>query len=288
LFELEAYGACLEADEHFHRGGRRSTSAALELYTAALDRHSRYARAHAGLAKTLIFWGAYYDPDDAMFHSAEAHCALALETDPQSADAFAALGLLAAVRGDFAQGWERFRVAIRLAPRSSEIHYLLGRSCLAAGEYTLAAAMLERAASLSAEDFHSPVIAGKARLKSGDAAGAHADFVNALRRSELYLQAYPDSYRAARCKAQCLWHLGHHADAMALVDGMREHPDPMPYYTASFLALAGEKDAALALLPMAIEGGWRHGAFLARDPDFDAMRSESGFRQIARSVGVDA
>lgn len=285
-FDPETYCLSLEANDHFERGGRWNTNRAVELYSMVVERNSGSAAGHAGLAKTLAFSCVYYEPGDWKLERAEAHCGAALQAEPRSAEALAALGLLMSLRGDFRGGCGRFAQALSLAPQNPETHYLLGRSCFVAGEYNAAAAILERAASLRADDYHSPVIAGKLRLKLGDEASARANFVRGLGRAQAYIQSYPDSFRAVRFLADCLWHVGRRDEAMALVGRMLDHPDPMPYYTASFLALAGETDAALRILSEAVDAGWRHGSFLAHDGDLDPLRGEAGFKRIANSVGA--
>jgi adenylate cyclase len=287
-FNLEAYCHALEAQAHLERGGRRNTAMAVDLYSLAVECDPHSPIGHAGLAKALVFSCAYYGPDRSKLMRAETHCSAALRAEPGSAEALAALGFLTAVRGDHRGGCERFIQSLARAPQSSETHYLIGRSCLVAGEYRAAAAILERAASLRDDDYQSLAFAGKMRLKLGEEASARANFVRGLRRAEAFLQSWPDSYRAVRCLADCLWHLGRKAEAVALLDRMLNHDDPMPYYNASFLALAGETDVALETLSDAVDEGWRHAAFLAHDQDFDSLRGEIRFRRIARTAGAEA
>src|SRR5262249_46000294 len=152
----------------------------------------------------------------------------ALQRDPRSAEGFAALGYLLAVGlGDFEAALRRFRIALQLQPDAAATHYLLGRACFARAQFALAAAMFERAASLRADNFHALVMAGKARLKIGDAHQSRADFVQALARIEMELSAYPDGYRAICGKSHCLWHLGREEEALQLLDSMTMHRDPM-------------------------------------------------------------
>jgi hypothetical protein len=70
------------------------------------------------------------------------------------------------------------------------------------------------------------------------------------------------------------------------MDRIRNHPDPISYHLACTMARAGETRQALDTLEAAVESGFRHKAFLDRDPDFDAVRQEPRFKAIARSAGA--
>lgn len=287
-FDLTAYGLCLEAQECFDRGGALNTNRAIELFSLAAQKSPRSALAHAGLAKALIFSSLYYDPDDQKLAGAEDHCAVALAAEPQCAEARLMKGMLRELQDGLPAASMDFGASLSLAPGSREAHFIVGRACYLGGEYKAAIGIFERAAALRTDDFYSLLTAGKLRLKLGDERGARGDFLLAARRVEMFLTSYPDSYRALQCQANLLWHMGRKAEALALVDALRRHSDPMPYYTASFLALAGEHEQSLSLLSNTVDAGFRHGAFLKHDPDFDSVRTDPLFVRIARSVGVAA
>lgn len=287
-FDLGAYGLCLQAQELFDRGGAQNTSKAAQLFSEAVERNMQSALAHAGLAKALVFSALYYDGDREKLARAEQHCMAALDVDPQSADALLVRGLLRHLNEGLQAASRDLGKALTLAPSSREAHVIAGRACYLGGEYEAAIGILERAASLRPDDFYPLLVAGKLRLKLGDEKSARADFVRGLHRVERFLTSNPDSYRAVQCQANFLWHTGRKAEAMALVDMLYAHADPMPYYTASFLALTGEHEESLKLLTSTIDAGFRHGAFLQHDPDFDSMRSDARFDRIARSVRVAA
>lgn len=49
-------------------------------------------------------------------------------------------------------------------------------------------------------------------------------------------------------------------------------------------ARAGHADRALDVLEQVVDLGWRHGAWLARDPDFERLRTEPRYRRIAAGI----
>ena len=287
-FDLDVYASCLAACDLYERGGRHNTLSAIALYSSATGRRPDYAPAHAGLARALTFYGAYYDPRPENFERAREHCALALGTGQEAHEALAVLGLLFAIGGDFPRGLANFSASLKLKPDSAETHYLLGRACFAEGDFRSAAIMLERAASLRADDYHSLVMAAKARQKTGDPRQTTADFAQASRRIETRLASHPDEFRALCGKAHCLLYFGQSDDAYALMSAIDGHPDPMTYYLATAYACAGDADRAIPVLDAVVQEGWRHGRLLARDPDFDLCRGDRRFRRIAASAGMAA
>lgn len=284
------YGAYLRACELFDRGGRENTSSAISLFSSVVAADPTFALGHAGVAKAMTFLATYYAPRAGDFERALAHCAAAhrIDAGAGSAQAFAAEGLIYAIAGDFPRGLKRFRAAIRLNPESGETHYFLGRACLAEREFELAATMLERAAALRSDDYHSLMLAAKVRESTGEAAAARAGYARALLRLEPRLAANPEDFRALCCKARCLWYLGRKDEAIALMELVAAHPDPVNYHLACTFARADQHGRALDVLEEVVDMGWNHKAWLDRDPDFDALRGNRRFKRIARSIGATA
>jgi hypothetical protein len=52
------------------------------------------------------------------------------------------------------------------------------------------------------------------------------------------------------------------------------------------MARAGDSKRALDSLEEVIDLGWRHWAWLDRDPDFDSLRGERRFKRITREIGA--
>jgi len=287
VFELRHYADYLEACELFERGGTRNTSRAAAMFGKVCTADPGFAPAQVGAAKAIAFLGIYYEPQSTDLAQGLVHGEAARRGDPRSAEAFAATGFIHAIGGDRPRAMRDFRVAVQFDPRSSDVHYLLGRACFANLDASLAAPMLERAAALRADDYHSLMLAGKARAMRGEEEAAWADFAQAATRIRPRLEAHPEDYRALCGLSRCLVHLGRLDEAHAFLDRVGDHSDPMNYHLACTFARAGETSRALDTLELVIDHGWNHRAWLERDPDFDGLRGDRRFIRIAQSIAAD-
>lgn len=285
-FDLEGYALYLTASSLFERGGRKNLQAAAELFSHLVETKPRYGPGHAGLARTLTFIDLYFGPAGDGRSRALAHCETALRIDPASAEAHAARGLVLAGAGDPRRARRSFGAAIRLRTGAADTHLLLGHAGFAWGDFALSAAMLEQAARLQPDDFHSLVLAAKARRGLGDREGARANAAKAKARIDAHLHADPQDFRALCGRARASLELGARDDALALLQPLLQHEDPMHYYLASFLAQVGELPAALERLELIVESGWRNPGLLRSDPELDALRREPRYRRLEQSLGA--
>ena len=281
--DLPLYARYLEACDLFDRGGTRNTGDAAAAFGAIVATDSGFAPARVGLAKALAFLAIYDSPGSGDLGSALDQCEAARKSDPRSADAFAAQGFVHAVGRKYRRAQRYFRTAVGLSPGSSGVHYLLGRACFSELDFELAGPMLERAAALRADDYHSLMLAGKARQMRGQEELARADFARAAARIRPHLEGYPDDCRAISGLARCLVQLGRLDEVFALVDRVGADSD-QNYLLACTLARAGETRRALDALERALDGGFNHRAWLERDPDFQGLRGDRRFRRIAESI----
>ena len=281
---FETYGLFLEACVAFERGGARNTHDAAAKFYEVTQAQPDFAPAYAGLARSLAFIDMYYGPPGNHVARALEACEAGLRIDPACHDVLAAQGTAYSAAGCARQAYQSFNRALRLKPDCGATHYLLGRALFAEGEFTLSALMQEQAARLNPEDFHSLLLASKARRRLGDDVGARADVMKATLRIDQHLLSYPDDFRALCDKACCLVELGQKDTALALAEPLFEHSDPMAYYLVCFLARAGEIPVALERLDEIVEAGWSHAPVLQHDPDIDPLRGETRFQRIARRL----
>jgi DNA-binding winged helix-turn-helix (wHTH) protein/Flp pilus assembly protein TadD len=284
--DLRWYATYLKACEFLDCGGRENVQSAIALFLNVIEADPTFALAHAGAAKAMTFCNTYYAPQAGYFERALAHCAAVhrIDTAAGAAQAYAAEGLIRAIAGDLSRGLNRFRAAIQIDPNSAETHYLLGRAYLGERRLEDAALMLERAAALRGDDYHSLTLAGKVRESVGQAQAARANYALALQRIEPRLVVNPGDFRALCSKARCLWNVGHRDEAVRLMEAVAAHPDPLNYHLACTFARTGQHERALDVLEKVVEMGWNHKAFLESDPDFDALRDNRRFKRIERSL----
>lgn len=278
------YTTYLAATDRCERGGVQNLEAAIDMFAELTHSHPGFAPAHAGLARGLIFLATYYRPGAHMAASALRHCAIAQQIAAASAEAFATQGFIYAMANDRARSATGFQQSLNLAPRDGETHYLLGLSGVIQGDMRSAALIFEHAAKLKPGDFRSLLIAGKLRLALGESDRAARDFAAALPALEQRLLADPQDVRALRGKARCLWHVGRSDEAYELMVLASRDPDPLNYQLACTMACAGETDRALDVLEEAVDLGWRHRAWLDRDPDLDILRDHPRFGRICSAM----
>ena len=284
--DLEAYGLCLEALARRQDGGRQGLTSAIELYATALGMNPRLAVAHVGLAEALLFTD-YMTPMDVA--RVRGHCQAALRLDSGAAEALVVDAHACAYGAQFGAAADLVRRAVALGSNNGAVFYHAGRVCMAAMAFRPAAAMLERAARLSADDAHSLVLAGKVRLMLGQHAEATRNYAAALPRLDARLAEIPDDFRARAGRARCLYALGRRVDAAIDMDIARADPESMPFHLAGTLAQNGRQDAALDSLEAAIDLGWRGPwarPWLDRDTDFDGLRGNPRFARLAAQVGA--
>ncbi len=284
--KLDAYVTYLQARDHLERGGKQNVRAAVDLFSRAIDFDPRSPSAHAGLANALAFLFMYYEPSRVHLERALDVARNAVAMDPESGAPQLALAWVQASAGAFAEARRRFGTAVRREPDSFGAHYLFGRACFGEGEFALAATMLERAAQIRSDDFHSLLIAAKARRGLGDAARARRAYCQALARVEAYLACNPEDLRAICDKVCCLVELGAVDEALSCAVPVSDSEDPMTYYLACALAQAGELSPALDCLERIIGTGWSHAGWLRSDPDLDVLRRETRFKRIESSLGL--
>jgi DNA-binding winged helix-turn-helix (wHTH) protein len=283
-FDLSAYALYLQSCKAFDRGGKANLQDAVAGFAAVIRSQPGFAPAYAGLARSLAFVDMYYGPPGDHLSRALEACDAGLRIDPASHEVLAAQGTAFSAAGNASRAFTSFEAALRLRPDSGPTHYLLGRALFAEGQFLAAALMQEEAARLDPDDFHSLLLAAKARRRIGDARGARADLVRANQRIEQHLLAYPDDFRALCDNASCLIELDRKDAALNLTEPLVEHGDPLAYYLVCVLACLGDVPRALELLDEVVEAGWSHAAVLRYDPDIDPLRGEAQFRRIEQRI----
>lgn len=283
-FDLSAYALYLQSCQAFDRGGNANLQGAVAGFAEVIRTQPGFAPAYAGLARSLAFVDMYYGPPGDHLKRALEACETGLRIDPASHEVLAAQGTAFSAAGDPQRAFASFEAALRQCPTCGPTHYLLGRALFAEGQFLAAALMQEEAARLNPDDFHSLLLAAKARRRMGDEGGARADLVRADQRIDQHLLAYPDDFRALCDKACCLIELDRKDAALELSEPLFKHNDPMAYYLVCFLARADEVPQALVILDNIVQAGWSHAPVLRHDPDIDPLRREARFRRIEQRI----
>ena len=96
---INAYDCYLRGRMLFYQSNRASVEAACDMFERAVEHDAHYAEAYCGLADTYSYLQMYYERDVRNLRLADANSRLALELDPQLAEARASRGLALNLRG---------------------------------------------------------------------------------------------------------------------------------------------------------------------------------------------
>jgi Flp pilus assembly protein TadD len=171
----------------------------------------------------------------------------AIRVSPQ-ARSWANLGMIQQGRGDTAQALHAFEEAARLEPGSATIRYSLGNT----------------------------------RRKTGDLAGARADWQSSAGLSHAALAVNPRDPRQLQNLALCLAKLGRTSDALRTArEALAAAPTSADahYGVAAVHSLTGDTKTALELLAKALALG-ASPAVVAQDDDFSALRGTREFATL--------
>jgi serine/threonine protein kinase/cytochrome c-type biogenesis protein CcmH/NrfG len=177
----QAYDAYLQGRYAWNRRTSGGLTSAVRYLQEALDRDSRFAPAHAGLANVYTLSAIYgVVPPAEAFAQARHHADAALEIDPELADAYVSLGLIHLFADrDWSAAEDNFRRALTLKPNDSAAHHFYVLYLMARGRDQEVGEELRRAAEL---DPLSPVVnlnLGYIAARNGHAAEAMQCFQKA-------------------------------------------------------------------------------------------------------------
>ena len=146
----QAYDAYLQGRYAANRRTAGGLTSAVRYLQEALDRDSRFALAHAGLANAYSLSAIYgvVSPPEA-FAKARHHADAALEIDPDLGDAYVSLGIIHLFADlDWTAAESNFRRAIALNPNNSTAHHFYTIYLMARGRDQEAGDELRRATEL--------------------------------------------------------------------------------------------------------------------------------------------
>ena len=283
---LELHATYLDGCELFFRGGPENVKQAVSCFSSILDSNPQHALAYAGLTKSLFFMDYYFGARCENGPQLEEWGRQAVAHGAQLPETHAALGLALGAQGRREEGCASFATSLKLNPYLAEPYHLLGRVCFILGQYRMCATMLERAAELRQGDFHSLIIAAKARRFLKDDVRWRSNLLTAQHWLDQRLGNAPDDRRALCDRAFSLIELGDVARGLEAATALIDRTDANNFYVACGLARAGEKDIALDCLERIVEDGWYDKNWLRHDHDLDGLRGEPRFKRIARELGA--
>ena len=291
----EAYQYYLLGRSFFLRSGwgQRAMKVARRMFEKAVAVDPRYARAYAAIANCDSYLLCMGDPSTS-FETILAQCALALELEPDLADAHAAKGLALFTAGRAVEAEAALDRAMTLAPSSFEAYFFAGRCQRARGDHARAAILFERAAELQPDDFRALGLAAQCYRSLGRDEQARADARRCLERIEGELALHADDAKALAFGAAVLADLGQ-ADRALQWAVRAEALDPDDLITSYQLACVwvalGRPDAALArlerLADVPADARQLHLDWMKHDKALDLLRNHPRYQTLLRHLSGD-
>jgi serine/threonine-protein kinase len=313
----QAYDLYLRGLFLYRRRGPALLRAA-ELFEQAIAKDSKFARAHAALATTLLS-ESYYLPvrmGDVLAR-ARAAAERAVTLDPSLSDAHQALAIAHFHAFEWEPAEREARRAVELDPASPEAHYRLGFVLLSTGRTQESIVAFEKARAndplyaivgaylgyahglmghadaaiaegLRAIDVDSTLVVSFSLLaRTYRELGRAAEAVDVSRRA----LALTDEARLVGHAANTIGRFGRPDESRRLLEKLEALPANHPRRnTGLALAYLGLGDTARALTAMerAVAGdGDLLFSVVPQDRTFDAVRSSARFSAILRRVGLD-
>jgi TolB-like protein/Flp pilus assembly protein TadD len=317
----EAYNLFLLGRHHYSKVTPEDFAKAIDYYKAAIERDPNFARAYASIAECLMYLGLGYwgiRPHD-YFPKVYKHASKALELDPLTAEAHAALGMYYGwYKYDWERGAEGLSRAVELNPSAPMVRLYWSMHLAVVGRIDESLAERDAACQL---DPSAMAVRGNAswvlylarrmtqalsegrNLRKLDPESAYGAFSHGL----VCAQAGPadeavDAFReAVRLSggatlyqvmlAYALGIGGQKDEARQILREMRTREATefvWPMGLAMAYAHLGEIDTAIDYVERAYQErvGWMH--LVAREPAFDVIRDHPRFMDIARRIGPPA
>ncbi|PBB89002.1 adenylate/guanylate cyclase domain-containing protein [Mesorhizobium sp. WSM3864] len=245
--DTEAYRLYLMGRRYFEIRGARNYEIALRACKKAIGLDPNYARAWALSALCLCYLNFSGRTSDSGFEAAKR----ALELDPTSAEAHAAMGRILAERGEFEEALVSHRESLRLDSHSFDVHQNFGTTCSECDMNVEAIQHLELASGLLDTDYTTLNLMALALKSLGRHEESTTATYRALERIEKAVAARPDNANSLAHGALALARLGERERAGEWIErALIIDPDDATdqYNLACALAQIGEIDKSIDLL----------------------------------------
>ena len=280
---VEAYDFYLRGRKYFYQHRKQGFDYAREMFSRAIETDPSYALAHAGLADCFSRLYMYADSSVSNRLQAETASRLALELDPNLAQAHASRGLALSLSKRYEEAEKAFESAIRLDPNLFEAYYFYARDSLAQGKLEKAVTSFEAACRVRPEDYQSPALLAQAYTGLGRKEEAIKAKWRALDIIEGHLERNPDDARALYLGAAGLIELGKNEQGLDWASralAMDPEDALINYNVACVYSTSGNLDLALDCLEKSVSRGMAHKDWIAHDTDLDPLRDHPRFKTL--------
>jgi TolB-like protein/Flp pilus assembly protein TadD len=281
----EAFDSYLKAREFLFRYTRSYLLLAIDLFQNAIDLDPEYAAAYAGMSEAYAMLYETHDKNPSWLEKAEESSLKALIYDPNSSEAYSALGLVYYNKNSLNEALIAVQKAISFDPDNFFAYWIRGRLYRIQDRDSEAVIDFNKALDLN-HGFHT--IYGDLQM-AYEKLKDKVNLEDTLQRAAIfypkYLKHYPTDARAHQFYAFTLKRLGRLKEAKTEMQKALElSPNDLIiiYNLACFNALLGEKTAAIKTLKKAIDNGYGNYEYIKHDPDFYSLQKEPDFIQLIR------
>ncbi len=277
---VEAFDFYLRGRQFFYRSKRRSIESAIEMFSHATGKDPKYALAYAGMADCYSYLYMYFDNNNRNLEMARQLSQMALDLDPELAEAHSARGLAVSLSKQYAQAEKEFQAALRLNPRQFEAYYFYARTCFVQGKLEKAESLFEQAESVKPEDCQAPSLLAFISRILGHRKKCEAAYRRTLVKVEKNLEFNPDDSRALYLGADALAELGDREKGFEWAKKCYSLDPDDPYIVyglACFHSRWGKTEEALCYFEKAVHAGFTQLEWIKNDRDFDPISKNPRF-----------
>ncbi len=276
----EAFDAYLRAREFLFRYTKSYLLLSIDLFQNALDFDEKYASAYAGMSEACAMLYETHDKKPVWLEQAEQSALKALIYDPNSSEAYSALGLVYYNKNLLDEALLATQKAISFDPDNFFAYWIRGRLYRMKDRDSEAVIDFNKVLELNS-DFHSAY--GDLQM-SYEKLKDERSLEDTIQRAALFYPNYllhkPEDARAHQFYAFTLERLGRRKEAkIEMKKGIEINPNDLiiVYNAACFYALMGDNIASIENLKKALDNGFENFEYIKHDPDLFGLREEPGF-----------
>jgi TolB-like protein/Flp pilus assembly protein TadD len=284
---IEAYDFYLRGRQFFYRHKRRYTKHAVGMFSSAIAKDANYALAYAGKADCHSYSYWFFGGSKSDLEQAAKDSQTALKLDPKLAEAHAARGLAVSLSKKYEEAEKAFEKAIELNPNLFEAYYFYASTCFLQGKFEKAIDLYKDAARVNPADYQSPAYLAFIYQTTGQKDMMEPVLHEALYKIKQRLALNPDDSRAIYLGAGVLVRMGDKQQAMEWIKRLAatERDEPhLLYGIACLYSMTGRVEESIYYLKKAVESGFAHRQYLAKDSDFDPIRTHPGYIALIKDL----
>ena len=285
--DLRAYDYYLRGRQFYYQYKKKGIEFALRMYSQAIELDPGYALAYAGISDCCAFLYLYAGSHETHRAQADSASLMAIERNPESAEAYASRGVALALNGAYAEAEDAMEKAILLGPRLFEAYYYYARVAFVQGKHEKAIELYEKASQVHPADYQSPLLVAQIYADLGRDEEAEHARRRGVRIAEERLKLNPDDARALYMGANGLVSLGEVDKGLEWArQAIELDPnDPMLLYNVACIqSLAGKVADALDSLEKSIRNGLTEKRWLERDSNLDPLRLHPRYQELLELI----